>query len=67
MFAFFDFDGVSWTETATLTSPTIADFRQLGDTVNFVNDDTPLVRENNFLNPAGAGLKGQLQIYNLGD
>lgn len=61
----YSFDGLTWTEESNLTSPTIAAFRNLGDTVFFLDDETGFVRESNFLDPIVTGLKGQGQIYDL--
>jgi len=61
------FDGATWNEESNLTSstPATGDLRAFGDAVFFLDDETALVRENNFLSPIISGLKGQGLIYDL--
>jgi hypothetical protein len=59
--------GGVWAVESTLDTPTpdSAIFRSFGDRVFFIDDDTALVREGNFLDPIISGLKSQGLIYDL--
>lgn len=63
----FAYDGASWSEESNLTSstPATGDLRAFGDAVFFLDNETALIRENNFLSPIVTGLKGQGLIYDL--
>jgi len=59
----FNFDSMTgWSHVANLTSPTVADWRMLGDTSIITKEGTVLVRESNFLAAPAFG-KGQLLQY----
>lgn len=61
------FEGGAWINESNLLTPTppSATFRGFGDTVFFTDDETALVRENNFIDPVVSGRKGQGFFYGL--